>query len=165
MKSNKAAKAKTAKVSSKEKPSKRDLAVHLERRKSFLLSALAKSSDRLELDDDNGDELKRQAALASRRSQRNALERSATAVGAKMNDPREDMREIMNDLDALRQAIFLLDAEIQDLKASQSMKFPSASDIANVSAAVGVLDARVAASAAAAAIMTAASDVMDAWST
>lgn len=133
-----------------------------ERMKSALLKALADGAATVDVADSDN-ELRRQAALAARQSQWGAQERALAAVGRKLADPREDSRELMNDIDDLRQQIFDTEAEINALKASDSIKFPSASDVANVSAAVGVLDARVAASAAASAIMAAAADLQNAW--
>ena len=144
-------------------PSKKEMARQRQRMKSTLLTALDSSADKVAVADDE-QELRRQAALASRRSQKRSQERAATAIGSKMADPREDMKELQDDVDELRQNIFVLEGEIHDLEASQSMQFPTATEVANVSAAVGVLDARIAASVAASAIMTAATDIMNAWS-
>jgi hypothetical protein len=130
--------------------------------KAFMVGALKKAAPTAKLANDD-QELKRQAALASRRSQKSAQEQAAAAIGAKFPDPTEDPEVLQDDVDNLRQEIFFLEGEIRDLEASKSINFPSPSEIANVSNAVGVLQARVASSAAANSIMTAATSVMSAW--
>jgi len=114
------------------------------------------------LADDEG-ELRRQSAIASRRSQRNSQEHAIRVIALKFADPREDPERLSDDVDDLRRAVFMLGAEIDDLQASSSMHFPSASQVANVSGAVGVLEARISATAAASAIMRAAAGVLEAW--
>ncbi|MEG3171157.1 hypothetical protein U1708_02915 [Sphingomonas sp. ZB1N12] len=114
------------------------------------------------LADDEG-ELRRQSAVASRRSQRNSLEHAIRAIALKFADPREDPERLRDDVDDLRRSVFMLSAEIDDLQASTQMRYPSASQVANVSGAVGVLEARIGASAAAGAIMRATAGVLEAW--
>lgn len=141
----------------------RRLAASLSRMSAALEFALTNDYRAVVLADDEA-ELRRQAAISSRRSQRGAQERAIQGLALKFTDHREDRGLLRDDMDALQRRVYLLDQEIEDLIASISMNFPSASQVANVSAAVGVLEARVAASAAAAAIMRAATDVIAAWS-
>ncbi|MES3153930.1 hypothetical protein [Sphingomonas faeni] len=114
------------------------------------------------LADDEG-ELRRQSAIASRRSQRNSLEHAIRAIALKFADPREDPERLRDDIDDLRRPVFMLEAEIDNLQASIPMLYPSASQVANVSGAVGVLEARIGASAAAGALMRAVAGVLEAW--
>jgi hypothetical protein len=113
--------------------------------------------------DDSEPERRRQTAIASRRSQRSSQELAIQGLARKFADPREDPEFLQDRIDDLRRQSELLGAEIDDLVASASMKFPSATEVANVSGAVGVLEARVGAAAAASAIVRAASGVLQAW--
>lgn len=133
-----------------------------ERLSAALDSTLDRGFEPLEVPDTD-EELKRQAALATRRNQKSAQERTAAAIGAKFADPREDPEMLQDHIDELYQNIFVLEAEIEDLEASRSMKFPSPTQVANVSSAVGLLEARIASSAAANGLMGAATAVIQAF--
>ncbi len=138
------------------------LAKHRERLSADRDNLLASGFFKVQLPDTPA-EKDRQAALLTRRTQRKADEDAARALAEKILDPKEDPELIRDEIDDLRRAIFVLDAEIDDLVASQSMAFPSASEVANVSGAAGLLEARIASSASVGAIVSAADAVMKAW--
>lgn len=114
--------------------------------------------------EDTDEERARQAAIMARERQLNAQRRTAGEIGFKFSDPREDPEELQDDLDDLERRIFQLDLEIQSLRASQSMRFPSANEIADLGNAVAFLESRIASAAAANALMAAADGVMTAFS-
>ncbi|HEY5723447.1 MAG TPA: hypothetical protein VIT45_14115 [Allosphingosinicella sp.] len=109
------------------------------------------------------EELARQTAIQSRENQLSWMRRTAAEIGYKFGDPREDPEELQDDLDELEIRIFQVDQEIQSLRASQSMRFPSANEIANLGAAVSYLEAQIASAASANALMGAAVQVMTAF--
>lgn len=147
----------------KPRMSTKDLISGRERMSNALVAALDNEAQAVELADTE-EELRRQTAIATRRTQKSAQERAVSAIGAKFPDPREDPEELQDSIDELRRSIFVLDAEINDLVASHSMRFPTPTQVANVSTAVGVLEARIAASVAASALMSAATAIVSAWS-
>jgi len=109
------------------------------------------------------EERARREAIDARERQVRALERAANEISSRFGMPGEDEEELQNQRGAIRRTITDLNREIEDLRASQSMNFPSPEQIATLGRAMDELEARIATNAAATAIAEAAGDVMDAF--
>jgi hypothetical protein len=114
--------------------------------------------------EDSDDERARQAIIMLLERQLNAMRRTAGEIGFKFSDPRQDPEELQDDLDKLERRIFQLGGQIENVRASQQIRFPSANEIADLGNAVAFLEARIASSAAANALMAAADNVIAAFS-
>ncbi|HEU0135202.1 MAG TPA: hypothetical protein VFR28_10290 [Allosphingosinicella sp.] len=109
------------------------------------------------------DDQARTDAIENRKKQKDSLEEAFEALSLRVGNPGEDEEQLQNEIDRIEQKIFDVDREIQDLRASVSMKFPSGPEISALGNAIDILRARIAASAATSAIAGAAGDVMDAF--
>jgi BMFP domain-containing protein YqiC len=113
--------------------------------------------------EDNEQENRRQAAIAARQTQIFSLKRASAELGFRLGFGAPNETELRAAQAQIQEAVFQLDLELRDLEASQSMHFPTASELANLRAAVDALEARVASGVAANSLLEAAANVVIAF--